>query len=186
MPTSQPITASIVRNSAEPHLYGNHTQHSTYPIITIRLRHNVHSGHLTEMLGDETVPFRKRQDDRHKRQDDKQQQTAEQTCQVYRTPECPPPSAFLFSHDCNARYGVSRAKPDTIQRQRYKRMDSAWVSLNTGMPVVWEITSAISSSTTIFTSDSPSRHEDSFLLAFGFQLLLLITQLSGLFEVLRP
>ena len=44
-------------------------------------------------------------------------------------------------------------------------LDSAWVSLNTGMPVVWEITSAMtSSSTTIFTSDSPSRHEDSFCL----------------------
>ena len=58
-------------------------------------------------------------------------------------------------------------------------LDSAWVSLNTGMPVVWEITSAMtSSSTTIFT---PRRF---LLLAFGFQLLLLITQLSGLFEVL--
>ncbi len=44
-------------------------------------------------------------------------------------------------------------------------LDSAWVSLNTGMPVVWEITSAMtSSSTTILTSDSPSRQEDSFCL----------------------
>ncbi len=44
-------------------------------------------------------------------------------------------------------------------------LDSACVSLNTGMPVVCEITSAMtSSSTTIFTSDSPSRHADSFSL----------------------
>ena len=43
--------------------------------------------------------------------------------------------------------------------------DSAWVSLNTGMPVVEEITWAITSSfTTISTSDSPSRQEDSFSL----------------------
>ena len=44
-------------------------------------------------------------------------------------------------------------------------LDSAWVSLNTGMPVVFEITSAItSSSTTILTSEPPSRHEASLLL----------------------
>ena len=93
MPTSRrlpphrpnPRTATV----RQPHP----AQH--YPVIAIRLRHNVHSGHPTEMLGDETVPFRKRQDDRHKRQDDKQQQTAEQTCQVYRyVVEQSPPFRF--------------------------------------------------------------------------------------------
>lgn len=118
----QPADYRLTVRTPELRQYGNHTQHSTYPIITIRLRHNVHSGHLTEMLGDETVPFRKRQDDRHKRQDDKQQQTAEQTCQVYRyVVEQSPPFRFPVFRT-TATHDTAYHAPNRIhQRQRYKR-----------------------------------------------------------------
>ena len=64
-------------------------------------------------------------------------------------------------------------------------LDSAWVSLNTGMPVVEEITSAItSSSTTIFDIGLALAPGGFLLLALSFQLLLLVAQLGGLLEVL--
>ena len=100
----QPITASPLR------------------LFSIRLRHNVHSGHLTEMLGDETVPFCKRHD-RHKRQDDKQQQTAEQTCQVLplRRVEQSPPFRFPVFRTTATHDTAYRAPNRIHQRQRYKR-----------------------------------------------------------------
>lgn len=40
----QPADYRLTVRTPELRQYGNHTQHSTYPVIAIRLRHNVHSG----------------------------------------------------------------------------------------------------------------------------------------------